>query len=96
VAQQQAHQLRAGIAGGAEHADFRFNGHGSILIQSLKGLPDQGQQRGHRERRSAAAKIRRHGKRFIRESAPVPWQYGGGGGSLLQQASSFLSSWRAI
>ncbi len=46
VPQQHPHQLRAGIAGGAEHADFRFGGHESILIQSLKELPDQGQQRG--------------------------------------------------
>ena len=69
--QQHAHQLRAGIAGGAEHADLCFGGHGSILIQSLKELPDQGQQRGYRGK-SAAAKIRRHGGRFTRESAPVP------------------------
>ena len=26
--------------------------------------------------------VRRHGDVFTRESAPVPWQYGGGGGSL--------------
>jgi len=26
----------------------------------------------------------------------VPWGHGGGGDSLLQQASSFWSSWRAI
>src|SRR5258707_280989 len=26
MAQQQAHQLRAGVAGGAEHADFRLGG----------------------------------------------------------------------
>jgi hypothetical protein len=36
------------------------------------------------------------GNVFTRESAPVPWGHGGGGGTRLQQASSFLSSWRAI
>ncbi len=73
VPQQHPHQFGAGIARGAEHADFRFGGHESILIQSLKELPDKGQQRGCYRGESAAAKIRRHGGRFTRESAPVPW-----------------------
>ena len=51
MAQQQPHQLRAGVAGGAEHADFRFGGrfgsHGSDPLPSvLSGPPDQGNHRG--------------------------------------------------
>ena len=82
--------LRAGIAGGAEHADFRFNGHGSILIQSLNRLPEQGQQRGfYRGEKVPRPKSGGTGDVFTRESAPVPCGHGGGGVVIRQTSLSW-------
>ena len=41
MAQQQPHQLRAGVTRGAEDADFCFGRHGLILICGRKSRPDK-------------------------------------------------------
>ena len=69
VAQQHAHKFCAGITGGAEYADFRFGGHLTILIQSLKELPDQGQQRGCQEKKCRGQNPAARGRFYTRKRA---------------------------
>ncbi len=76
MAQQQSHELRAGIAGSAEHADLGFSRHG---LQSLSLVLQDRRTRATtagdiREKRRGTL-VRRHAK--IRR-APVR-KYGGGG-----------------
>src|SRR5215204_1697469 len=79
MAQQQPHQLRAGVAGGAEYAYFRFGGrfssHVSILVlQSIRttgsGQPPRSVSRGkHAADPSPAARTISVARRFLGTAA---------------------------
>ena len=66
MAQQQPHQFRAGIAGGAENADFRFGGgfssHVSILIPQSIRTTGSGHHRGASQGEKPRGPLRRPGR----------------------------------
>src|SRR4051794_17313924 len=79
MAQQEPHQLRAGIAGGAEHPDFSFGllRHWSILGSILHSQEDRIEAMARKNSKVPRSPIRRHGT-ITRDRTPAPERRGGG------------------
>ena len=78
MAQQQPHQFRTGIAGGAEHPDLSFGllRHWSILGSILHSQDDRIEAMARKNSKVPRSPIRRHGT-ITRDRTPAPERRGG-------------------
>src|SRR6476469_4427961 len=89
MAQQEPHQFRTGIAGGAEHPDFSFGllRHWSILGSILHSQDDRIEAMARKNSKVPRSPIRRHGT-ITRDRTPAPERRGGE-----ERAFGRVSSW---